>query len=627
MKAFKTIEDFEETAAHLGRQGSGTTVPTVTISSGTCGRARGSDKVVEAFRSEIAKRKLADKVRLRVTGCHGFCQVEPTVVVDPAGILYQGVGVGDVPEILERTVLKGETIERLLYTDTKKKTHAREADIPFYKKQDRRILSQNKLVDPTRIDDYIAIGGYSALAKTLEGMSPEKVIAEVKTSGLRGRGGAGFPTGAKWEFCRNAAGEAKYVICNADEGDPGAYMDRSVLEGNPHSVLEGMIIGAYAIGARKGYVYVRMEYPLAIEHVALAIQSAKERGLLGPDIMGSGFGFEVEICRGAGAFVCGEETALIASIEGKRGMPRPRPPYPAQSGLWGKPTNINNVESWANIPLIVRKGGDEYAKTGTKTAKGTKIFSLVGKINNTGLVEVPMGITLREIVEDIGGGTPKGKKFKAVQTGGPSGGCIPAKHLDLPVDYDSLAKAGSIMGSGGMIVMDETTCMVDVAHYFLSFTQEESCGKCTPCRVGTRQMVDILAKIKRGEGTRQDITQLEQLAKMVKLTSLCGLGQTAPNPVLTTLRYFRDEYEAHVNEKTCPALVCKDLVQYEILESKCVGCTLCAKECASQAISGEAKKPHTIDQEKCIRCGVCMTVCPEKVAAVVKKSPAKVAVA
>jgi NADH:ubiquinone oxidoreductase subunit F (NADH-binding)/Pyruvate/2-oxoacid:ferredoxin oxidoreductase delta subunit len=478
-------------------------------------------------------------------------------------------------------------------------------------------------VDPREIEDYIAIGGYSALAAVLEG-APERVIEEIKTSGLRGRGGAGFSTGSKWDFCRQAPGQPKYIICNADEGDPGAYMDRSVLEGNPHSVIEGMLIGAFAIGAEHGYVYVRMEYPLAIENASIAIRQASERGLLGPNVLGSGFSFDLQISRGAGAFVCGEETALMASIEGQRGMPRPRPPYPAQSGLWGKPTNINNVETWANVPIAMRLGGEDYARTGTRGSKGTKIFSLVGKINKTGLVEVPMGITLREIVEDIGGGIPDGKQLKAVQTGGPSGGCIPEQHLDEPVDYDSLTRLGSIMGSGGLIVMDETTCMVDLAHYFLSFTQDESCGKCTPCRIGTRQMAEILERIKKGNGHPDDLGKLEELAETVRLTSLCGLGQTAPNPVLTTLRYFRDEYQAHVEEGRCPALSCMDLVYFEINED-CVGCGICLKECPSQAITGEKKKLHVIDQEECNRCGTCMVVCPPKIDAVEKRSPVKVA--
>jgi NADH:ubiquinone oxidoreductase subunit F (NADH-binding)/(2Fe-2S) ferredoxin len=625
-QAYASIEDFEKSAAGIvEKRRSAASRPCVVIGGGTCGMARGAGKVAEAFKAEIARRKLARKVQLRETGCHGFCQVEPLVVIEPEGIFYTGVAPEDVAEILDETVEKKQIIERLVYEDDRTgQSFSLESDVPFYKKQHRQVLSQNKLVDPRNIEDYIAIGGYAALAKVLQG-TPEQVIEEVLKSNLRGRGGAGFSTGSKWKFCRDASGSPKYIICNADEGDPGAYMDRSVLEGNPHSVIEGMLMGAYAIGAAKGYVYVRMEYPLAIEHASVAIQQAREHGLLGEDILGSGFGFDLLISRGAGAFVCGEETALMASIEGTRGMPRPRPPYPAQSGLWGKPTNINNVETWANVPLVIRGGGEAYAGTGTENSKGTKIFSLVGKINKTGLVEVPMGITLREIVEDIGGGVPENKRLKAVQTGGPSGGCIPEEHLDEPVDYDNLAKLGSIMGSGGLIVMDETTCMVDVAHYFLSFTQDESCGKCAPCRVGTRQMAGILEKIKKGEGRPEDLCKLEELAETVQLTSLCGLGQTAPNPVVTTLRYFRDEYEAHVNEGRCPALVCKDLIYYEITED-CVGCMLCLKECPNQAISGKLKKLHRIDQEECDRCGTCLAVCPPKISAVEKRSPVKVTV-
>jgi NADH:ubiquinone oxidoreductase subunit F (NADH-binding)/(2Fe-2S) ferredoxin/NAD-dependent dihydropyrimidine dehydrogenase PreA subunit len=625
-QAYSSIEDFEKSAAGFAeKRRSEASRASIVIGGGTCGMARGAGQVAETLKKELKKRKLSRKVVLRETGCHGFCQVEPLVVIDPEGIFYTGVGPDDVAEILDETVENKQIIDRLVYKDVRDgQGYPLESDVPFYKKQHRQLLSQNKLVDPRSIEDYIAIGGYTALAEVLK-RTPEQVIEEIKESGLRGRGGAGFSTGMKWESCRQASGSPKYVICNADEGDPGAYMDRSVLEGNPHSVIEGMAIGACAIGASKGYVYVRMEYPLAIEHLAIAIEQAREHGLLGNDVLGSGFNFDLEISRGAGAFVCGEETALMASIEGRRGMPRRRPPHPTESGLWGKPTNINNVETWANVPLVIRQGGAEYARIGTATSKGTKIFSLVGKINKTGLVEVPMGITLREIVEDIGGGIPDGKKFKAVQTGGPSGGCIPEEHLDEPVDYDNLAKLGSIMGSGGLIVMDETTCMVDVAHYFLNFTQDESCGKCVPCRVGTRQMAEILGKIKKGEGRPEDLSKLEELAETVKLTSLCGLGQTAPNPVLTTLRYFRDEYEAHVNEGRCPALACTDLIYFEINED-CVGCGVCLKECPTQAISGEKKKLHVIDQEECIRCGTCQAVCPPKVDAVDKYSPVKLGV-
>jgi NADH-quinone oxidoreductase subunit F len=598
----------------------------LSICGGTSCTASNARPVREALQAAIAKKRLKSKVGLRLTGCHGFCEHGPMVVISPDGICYQKVNPEDALQIIEETVLDHKTIERLLYVDpqTEQKIPL-ESEIPFYSRQTRTLLAGNLLVDSTQLDDYLAIGGYQALAKVLSEMSPEQAVSEVKRSGLRGRGGAGFSAGAKWETCRAASDSPKYLICNADEGDPGAYMDRSVLEGNPHSVLEGMIIGAYAMGAERGYVYVRTEYPLAIEHLGIALEHARERGLLGSDILGSGFDFDVEITRGAGAFVCGEETALMASVEGRRGMPRPRPPYPAESGLWGKPTNINNVETWASVPIIIRQGADEYAKIGTETSKGTKIFSLVGKINNTGLVEVPMGITLRQIIEDIGGGIPDGMRFKAVQTGGPSGGCIPEEHLDLPVDYESLKEVGSMMGSGGMIVMDETTCMVDLAHYFLSFTQEESCGKCTPCRIGTRQMVGILDKIKQGAGSPEDLVQLEVLAETVKLTSLCGLGQTAPNPVLTTLRYFHDEYEAHVHEKRCPAFSCTDLIYFEI-NANCVGCTVCVETCSTGAISGERKKLHRIDQEKCNRCGTCLVVCPPKVAAVDKHSPVKAAV-
>jgi NADH-quinone oxidoreductase subunit F len=597
----------------------------ISVCGGTSCSASNARPLREALQAAITRNRLKSKVGLRLTGCHGFCEHGPMVVISPDGVCYEKVKPDDAAEIIEATVARRDIIDRLLYVDPQThQTIQLEQEIPFYKRQTRRLLAGNKLVDATKIDDYLAVGGYQALAQVLNEMSPEQVIAEIKRSGLRGRGGAGFLAGEKWEFCRRAARNPRYLICNADEGDPGAYMDRSVLEGNPHSVLEGMIIGAYAMGAERGYVYVRTEYPLAIENLSIALDQARERGLLGSDVLGSGFGFGVEISRGAGAFVCGEETALMASIEGRRGMPRPRPPYPAESGLWGMPTNTNNVETWASVPIIIRQGAEEYAKIGTKTSKGTKIFSLVGKINNTGLVEVPMGITLREVIEDIGGGVPNGKRFKAVQTGGPSGGCIPEEHLDLPVDYESLKEAGSMMGSGGMIVMDETTCMVDVAHYFLSFTQEESCGKCTPCRIGTRQMVGILDKIKQGVGSPEDLSQLEELAETVKLASLCGLGQTAPNPVLTTLRCFYDEYRAHVHEKRCPALSCTDLIYFEINE-KCVGCGICVEPCSTGAISGEHKKLHQIDQEKCIRCGSCLVVCPPKVAAVEKHSPVEAA--
>jgi NADH:ubiquinone oxidoreductase subunit F (NADH-binding)/Pyruvate/2-oxoacid:ferredoxin oxidoreductase delta subunit len=516
----------------------------------------------------------------------------------------------DVPEIVSETIIQNRIIDRLLYVDprTNKKIKY-ENEIPFYKKQKRLIFGNNGKIDPTDITDYIAIDGYSSLAKVLSGISSKEVIEEISKAGLRGRGGAGFPTGRKWKLGREAVGETKYIICNADEGDPGAYMDRSLLEGNPHSVLEGMIIGAWVIGANKGYIYVRNEYPLAVKNVGVALKQAEGYGFLGKNILGSGFNFTIEINRGAGAFVCGEETALIASIEGRRGMPVLRPPYPVNHGLWRWPTVINNVETLANVPLIIARGASWYSKIGTKKSKGTKIFSLVGKVKNTGLVEVPMGITLREIVYDIGGGVPKGRKFKAVQIGGPSGGCIPERYLDLPIDYDSLVGAGAIMGSGGMVVMDDDTCMVDIARFFLEFVQDESCGKCVPCRIGTKRMVEILTRITQGEGEAEDIEHLKELARMVKNASLCGLGQTAPNPILSTLRYFRDEYEAHIRDKKCPARVCKDLITYSIDKEKCKGCLVCKKLCPEQAIEGKRKEPHGIDQAKCIKCGLCLDNC------------------
>jgi len=532
----------------------------VTICGGTGCRVYGSEKVIDALRAEISRNGIEADVRM--TGCHGFCEQGPVVVIQPQGIFYKSVKVEDVPDVIHDTLEQGKVIERLLYTDpvTGEKI-VYEHEVPFYAKQTRHLLNLNGLIDPTSIEDYIAIGGYGALAKALSKMSPEEVIVEVSRAGLRGRGGAGFPSGLKWKFCRGAPGDVKYVVCNADEGDPGAYMDRSIVEGNPHRVLEGMIIGAYAIGAARGFVYIRAEYPLAIKHLEVALKQMHEYGLLGENILGSGFDFDIEVRIGAGAFVCGEETALMASIEGRIGEPRPRPPFPAQSGLWGQPTNINNVKSWANVSLIIEKGADWYASIGTEGSKGTKIFSMVGKINNTGLVEVPMGISLRELIYEIGGGVPGGKAFKAAQIGGPSGGCIPAEHLDVPIDYESLTGLGAIMGSGGLVITDEDTCMVDLARYFMSFTQEESCGKCVPCRVGTKAMLSTLERICAGQGKPGDIEYLEELAQEVKASSLCGLGQTAPNPVLTTIRYFRDEYEAHIREHRCPAGVCTALVR------------------------------------------------------------------
>ena len=591
----------------------------ITVCGGTGCHAYGCLEVAEAFKEEIGKQNLQDLVDVKTTGCHGFCERGPIVVIQPEGIFYQRIQLDNITDIISKTIINKEIIDKLLYIDPRTKEKiVQEKEVPFYKKQKRIIFGNNGFIDPTDIKDYIALEGYKALTKVLFDMTSEDVMGEIKASGLRGRGGAGFLTGKKWEICHDVESDKKYIICNADEGDPGAYMDRSLLEGNPHSVIEGMVIGAYAIGASEGFIYVRMEYPLAVENVTIAVEQARKLGLLGKSILGSEFQFDIHIFKGAGAFVSGEETSLMASIEGKRAFPRQRPPFPAQEGLWGKPTNINNVETWANVPLIINKGPEWYSKIGTRNSKGTKIFSLVGKIINTGLVEVPMGIKLREIIYDIGGGIKDGKKFKAVQTGGPSGGCIPAEMLDLPIDFETLAQAGSMMGSGGMIVMDEDTCMVDVARYFLNFTQEESCGKCVPCRVGTRQFVDILTRITQGFGEEEDTKKLEDLAKTVKAGSFCGLGQTAPNPVITTIRYFRDEYEAHIKEKSCPALFCKDLIVYYIEPDKCVGCLLCLKSCPVDAISGERKKIHLINQELCIKCGACLEVCPAKVGAVSK---------
>ena len=591
---------------------------TIVLSSGTCGQASGSLKVREAFERELDRRSLREEVGLEVTGCHGFCELEPNVVIYPQGIFYKKLKPEDAARIIDKTVLGGEVLADIAYHAPDGAVFEKQAEIPFYRLQNRLLTENNFHIDPTRIEDYILLDGYQGLAKALATMTPEQVIDEVKASGLRGRGGAGFPAGKKWELCRASIADKKYVIGNGDEGDPGAYMDRSLLEGNPHAVIEGLTIGGYAIGAAEGFLYVRTEYPLAVKHLQLALAQAREAGLLGKNILGTAFGFDLRVVEGAGAFVSGEETSLMASIEGRRAFPRQRPPYPAESGLWGKPTNINNVETWANVPVVLNQGAARYASIGTEKSKGTKIFSLVGKINNTGLVEVPMGITLRQVIYDIGGGIKDGKAFKAIQTGGPSGGCLPADKLDLAIDYETLTQAGSIMGSGGMIVMDESTCMVDVARYFLNFTQEESCGKCVPCRVGTRQLKDILTRITEGRGEPSDIDDLERLAKTTTSGSLCALGQTAPNPILTTLRYFRDEYEAHIVDKSCPAGVCKALVAYDILPDKCVGCLLCLKNCPVGAISGASKKVHVIDQEKCVKCGACLDVCPPKIRAVAK---------
>jgi len=567
--------------------------------------------VVEAFEQEINNRQLGGKVTLKVTGCHGFCERGPLVVIEPGGIFYQRVKAKDVPEILAETISKGRTVDRLLYADQKTgQKIAHENEVPFYKLQSRLVFGSNGTIDPTSIDDYLAVGGYEALARALFRMSPEEVIEEVRKAGLRGRGGGGFPTAVKWASTRQAHDATKYVICNADEGDPGAYMDRSLVEGNPHSVLEGMIIGAYAIGSHQGFIYVRNEYPLAVENAGIALEQARAYGLLGENILGSGFDFDVTINRGGGAFICGESTALIASLEGQVGEPRAKYVHTSEKGLWDKPTNLNNVETWANVPLIINRGADWYAGIGTEKSKGTKIFSLVGKINNTGLVEVPMGITMREIIFDIGGGIPGGKKFKAVQTGGPSGGCIPESLLDIPIDFDELKKVGSMMGSGGMIVMDENTCMVDIARYFVSFLEGESCGKCLPCREGLRQMCAILTGITEGKGKEGDIELLEELSRTLIDTALCGLGATAPNPVMSTIRYFRDEYEAHIRDKKCPAGVCKALITFSVDPRKCTSCGLCVKACPVGAITGMGKKkPVVLDEDKCIRCGSCYEVC------------------
>jgi len=586
--------------------------PCISICGGTGCHAYGCEDIAKAFKNEIKRQGLSKQVELKVTGCHGFCERGPLIVVYPQKIFYQRVSPDDVSEIIAETIIKGNIIDRLLYVDPVSGEKAQfEKDVPFYKRQQRLVFGNNGLIDPTNIEDYLATGGYSALSQVLFNMQPEEVIEEIKKSDLRGRGGGGFPTGRKWESCRNApsADGIRYVICNADEGDPGAYMDRSLLEGNPHSVLEGMVIGAYAVGAHDGYVYVRLEYPLALKNLGIALGQAREYGFIGQNILGSGFDFNIKISRGGGAFICGESTALMASLEGRVGEPRPKHIHTALQGLYGKPTNLNNVETWANVPLIINRGADWYSQIGTDGSKGTKIFSLVGKINNTGLVEVPMGITLREIIYDIGGGIPHGKKFKAVQTGGPSGGCLPESLIDLPVDFDRLTKAGSIMGSGGMIVMDEGTCMVDIARYFVQFLTGESCGKCVPCREGLDRMLDILTDITEGKGKEEDIALLEELGDVIKEASLCALGSTAPNPVLSTIRYFRDEYEAHVREKRCPAGVCKALITFTIDAEKCTGCGVCAKECPQGALSGEKKKPHIIDQEKCIKCGLCRDSC------------------
>jgi NADH-quinone oxidoreductase subunit F len=573
-------------------------------------RARGSSMVLEALNHQITVRGLNDSVEIKKTGCHGLCEMGPLMVIEPSNLFYRTVRPDDVPEIVSETLIDGREIERLLWSEnTSKKRLSFERDIPFYQKQKKNVLCHTGRIDPTKIDDYIAEGGYTALGKTLMAMTPLEIIRTIEDSGLRGRGGGGFPAGLKWRSCREAEGVVKYVIANGDEGDPGAFMDRSLMEGDPHSIIEGMIIGAYAIAAHQGYIYVRDEYPIAVEHLSIAIQQAGQYGFLGEDILGTGFDFEVQIKRGAGAFVCGESTALMNSLEGKIGEPRAKLIHTVESGLWERPSNLNNVETWANVPLIINEGAEWYTSLGTDGSKGTKIFSLVGKVNNTGLVEVPMGITLREIIFDIGGGIKGNKAFKAVQTGGPSGGCLPSSKLDMPVDFDRLTEAGSMMGSGGMIVMDENSCVVDLARYFVHFLLDECCGKCVPCREGLRQMHEILLNICEGRGQEGDIELLTELSSFMAQASLCALGRTASNPVLSTIRYFRDEYDAHIFDKRCPAGVCKALIEYYIDAELCTGCTLCQLKCPENAISGKKKGPHMIDHERCIRCGICSSVC------------------
>ena len=603
-----------ETLAEKQEQEAGrladTSIKKLLICGGTGCHATGSIALKETLEKELDAKGLQGKVAVVETGCNGFCAMGPILVVQPDGVFYQKIKAEDVPELVEEHLVNGQQVKRLLYKNpVDKKRIPRQDDIPFFAHQKPRALRNKGLIDPESIDDYIGRDGYLGAAKALLDITPDDIIEQVKVSGMRGRGGAGFPTGMKWAFAKASPGEVKYVLCNADEGDPGAFMDRSILEADPHAVIEGMMIAARAINAHKGYIYARTEYPLAIKRLQIAIEQATAFGLLGKDILGSGFDFSVEIYQGAGAFVCGEETALMRSIEGRRGMPRPRPPFPAHKGLWEKPTILNNVETLANIPQIILKGGQWYADVGTETSKGTKVFAISGDVNNIGLLEVPMGTTLRTIIYDVGGGIPGKKKFKAVQLGGPSGGCVPEQYLDTPVDYEEIAKVGAIMGSGGVIVMDENTCMVDMARFFMEFIQDESCGKCTPCREGTRRLLEILEKICEGRGVPEDIEALESLSEVIKNTALCGLGQTAPNPVLSTLRYFRDEYDAHIHEKRCPAKRCVALLKFEVDENACKKCGLCFKACPVEAITWEKKQPARIDTEKCIKCMTCFEKC------------------
>lgn len=611
---YKEILDLRMHASHKievkAEEGIGHKKKAVLVCGGTGCTSSGSRRVIERLKEEIKKQGLEEDVSVVMTGCFGLCALGPIMIVYPEGAFYSMVKEEEIPEIVEQHLLHGKVDTKYLYSETVKGNMVLPLqDTPFYKKQKRVALRNCGVINPEKIEEYIGTGGYEALGKVLTTMSPEDVIEVITASGLRGRGGAGFPTGRKWQFAKDNDADQKYVCCNADEGDPGAFMDRSVLEGDPHVVLEAMAIAGYAIGATQGYIYVRAEYPIAVERLNIAIKQAREMGLLGKNLFNTGFDFDIELRLGAGAFVCGEETALMTSIEGHRGEPRPRPPFPAVKGLFEKPTILNNVETWANVPQIIMNGAEWFSSFGTEKSKGTKVFALGGKIHNTGLVEVPMGTTLREIVEEIGGGIPGGKKFKAAQTGGPSGGCIPAEHLDVPIDYENLMAIGSMMGSGGLIVMDEETCMVDIAKFFLNFTVDESCGKCSPCRLGTKRLLEMLDKITSGNATMEDLDKLEELCYYIKDNALCALGQTAPNPVLSTLHYFREEYIAHIVDKKCPAGVCKDLLVYKIDPDKCKGCTLCARTCPNDAVIGKVKEPHTIDPNKCVKCGACMEKC------------------